>query len=125
MMVEGLKSKDFTNMTTFLAFFFGGDYQGWALYPELAKLLFIVSVLPVGSCSNERSFSTMKCAKTRLRSNLKDASLEHILIASIEGPDDDDAWGVALSNEQSDDIITLFRDLPDETGKKRERHILL
>ena len=56
---------------------------------------------------------------------MKEASLEHLLIASIEGPDDNDEWGVALSNEQCDDIITLFRDMPDEKGKERERHILL
>ena len=42
------------------------------------------------------------------------------MIASTEGPDEDGKWGVALSNEQADAIITLFRDLPDG-----ERYILL
>ena len=51
---------------------------------------------------------------------MKEENLEHLLIASTEGPDDNEEWGVALSKEQADDIISLFRDLPDG-----ERHILL
>ena len=60
MMADGLRAKDFTDLTSFLKFFFGGTYPGSSLFPVLSSLFFILCVLPVGSCSVERSFSTMK-----------------------------------------------------------------
>ena len=57
----------------------------------------IVCVLPVGSCSNERSFSRMKCTKTRLRNALGEEMLEWILITQDNGPK-------RITNEQTDTI---------------------
>ncbi len=60
----------------YLLWFFGGTFAGADLFPHLSFLLRIVCVLPVGSCANERSFSRMKCAKTRLRNALGEDKLE-------------------------------------------------
>ena len=60
MMARGLRNKDFHDFQSFVKYFFASDYPGSEFYPELARLLYIISVLPVGSCSVERSFSHMK-----------------------------------------------------------------
>ena len=70
---------------------------GAELFPHLSLLLTIVCVLPVGSCSNERSFSRMKCAKTRLRNALGEEMLEWILITQDNGPK-------RITNEQTDTV---------------------
>ena len=87
MMQKGLAAGDFNDLHSFLRFFYGDSFPGAKLYPELAKLFFIACALPVGSCSCERSFSRMKCVKTRLRSLLSEEILEWLMIASSEGPD--------------------------------------
>ena len=109
MMHAGIAAGDFKDLHSFLKFFYGGSFPGVELYPELAKLFFIACVLPVGSCSCERSFSRMKCVKTRLRSLLSEANLEWLMVAASEGPE-------FLSDEQADDVITRFWEWP---GKKR------
>jgi hypothetical protein len=76
MMIRGIQDKQFSDLTSFLQWFLGGTFPGANLFPHLSLLLTIVCVLPVGSCSNERSFSRMKCAKTRLRNALGEDSLE-------------------------------------------------
>ena len=76
MLVRGIKDKQFNDLTTFLLWFLGGTFAGADLFPHLSFLLRIVCVLPVGSCANERSFSRMKCAKTRLRNALGEDKLE-------------------------------------------------
>jgi len=55
----------------------------------------------------------MKHIKSRLRSCLGEHSLELLMIASIEGPDQ-------ITNEQVDTVIDLFKDIAGT-----ERHILL
>jgi hypothetical protein len=43
-------------------------------------------VLPATSVSNERSFSSMKLIKTRLRNSLKNTTLDSLMLIAIEGP---------------------------------------
>ena len=50
-----------------------GAYGG--IFPEIFKLINIILVLPVGTASVERSFSSMKQIKTRLRNRLSDINL--------------------------------------------------
>jgi hypothetical protein len=64
-MIRGIRKKDFTDIQSFIKWFFCSEFPGAELYPELSRLLFIVCVLPVGSCEVERSFSHMKAIKTR------------------------------------------------------------
>ena len=58
-MTRGIKDKQFHDLKTFLQWFLGGTFPGAELFPHLSLLLTIVCVLPVGSSSNERSFSRM------------------------------------------------------------------
>ena len=43
-------------------------------------------VIPVHTADCERAFSTLKRVKTRLRSTMTNATLNHLLRISIEGP---------------------------------------
>eukprot|EP00662_Eupelagonemidae_sp_cell21_P056780 gene56780-biopygen23072 len=72
-MARGMQDGSFTDVDTFLAWFFEREYE--QVYEELAKLLVVSAVLPLSSCSVERVFSAMKRIKTRLRNRLKDANL--------------------------------------------------
>ena len=113
MLVRGLKERDFCDLRSFLVFFFGGSFPGSGLFPNLSVLLYIVCVLPVGSCSCERSFSKMKHIKSRLRSCLGEHNLELLMITSTEGPQQ-------ITNEQTDTVMNLFKHIAGT-----ERHILL
>ena len=55
------------------------------MFPNIVKLMSIFLCLPVSTASVERSFSSMKTIKTRLRNRLTDASL---MLIAIEGPDE-------------------------------------
>ena len=56
-------------------------------FPNLAKLAAILIVLPVTTATVERTFSSMKLIKTRLRNRMGESTLEHTMIICIEGPD--------------------------------------
>ena len=58
-----------------------------AAFPNLAKLAAILIVLPVTTATVERTFSSMKVVKTRLRSRMGESTLEHAMRICIEGPD--------------------------------------
>ena len=61
-----------------------GAYSG--IFPEIFKLINIILVLPVGTASVERSFSSMKQIKTRFRNRLSDINLARLMRIAIEGP---------------------------------------
>ena len=61
-------------------------YNIRAGFPTLSKLAEILEVLPVTTATVERSFSSMKLIKTRLRSRLGEETLEHATRICIEGP---------------------------------------
>ena len=53
-------------------------------YPTLVRVYGIAVAIPITSCSAERSFSTLKRVKTRLRSTMHQERLEGLLLMSIE-----------------------------------------
>lgn len=53
-------------------------------YPNLVRVYSIAVAIPITSCSAERSFSTLKRVKTRLRSSMLQDRLEGLLLMSIE-----------------------------------------
>lgn len=71
-------------------------------FPNLATLAMIVSVIPVTTCTVERSFSQMKLVETRLRTRLGDETLDMLMKISIEGPK-------TLEDEKMDIIIDLWK----------------
>ena len=58
-----------------------------AAFPNLAELAAVLIVLPVTTATVERTFSSMKLIKTRLRSRMGESTLEHAMRICIEGPD--------------------------------------
>ena len=53
-------------------------------YPTLVRVYSIALAIPITSCSAERSFSTLKRVKTRLRSSVLQDRLEGLMLMSIE-----------------------------------------
>ena len=53
------------------------------LFPDMKTLLTILCILPVTSCFSERSNSTLKMTKTRLRSSMSDGRLTGLMLMSI------------------------------------------
>ncbi|KAI8516309.1 hypothetical protein Bbelb_048900 [Branchiostoma belcheri] len=56
------------------------------LYSNMRLLASVLMVIPVSTADSERSFSTLKRVKTRLRSRLSTSVLNHLLTISIDGP---------------------------------------
>ena len=77
----------------------------------MTPLLNIVTVLPVGSTTVERSFSRMKIIKTRLRNRMGDDTLESLMLIAMEGPD-------MLTDSLRNTIIDKFK-------KTKRRHVVL
>ena len=73
-----------------------------AAFPNLAKLAAILIVLPVTTATVERTFSSMKLIKTRLRSRMGENTLEHAMRICIEGPDQ-------LSNDTLEAVIDHYK----------------
>ncbi len=74
-------------------------------FPNLAKLVAILIVLPVTTATVERSFSSMKLIKTRLRNRMGENTLDYAMYAmriSIEGPGQ-------LSDETLEEIIDYYK----------------
>ena len=55
-------------------------------YPNFVKLAQVCLTLPISTADCEREFSTMRRIKTRLRSEMNNATLNHCMRISIEGP---------------------------------------
>ena len=53
------------------------------LFPNIKTLLTILCILPVTSCSSERSNTTLKITKTRLRSTMSDGRFTGLMLMSI------------------------------------------
>eukprot|EP00662_Eupelagonemidae_sp_cell21_P057487 gene57487-biopygen16726 len=113
-MANGMQDGSFTDVDTFLAWFFERGYD--ELYGELTKLLVISAVLPLSSCSVERVFSAMKRIKTRLRNRLKDANVRWLIFGTMEGPDWTNDAVTDLTDDQAVCIIKMFE---FEMGKRR------
>ena len=66
-----------------------------SIYTEVEKLLSLVLISPASSCVAERSFSALRRLKTWLRSNTKQARLNHVTVTHVhrdildEIPDDE------------------------------------
>ena len=88
------------------------QYQLVDAYPTLVRVYAIASAIPITSCSAERSFSTLKRVKTRLRSSMLQDRLESLLLMSIERK--------ILMNLNREHII----DLLGESSKELERALL-
>ena len=67
----------------------------------------ILTLLPVTTTTVERTFSSMKLVKTRLRNRMGESTLEHIIRICIEGPD-------RLSNETLEDVYITTNILSEE-----------
>lgn len=52
-------------------------------YPNIKTLLHILCILPVTTCTSERSFSTLRRVKTYLRSNMKEERLNGLALLNI------------------------------------------
>ena len=72
-----------------------------ALLPNLHKLACCCLSLPIGTASVERSFSQMKLIKTRLRNNLGELSLSHLMKTAIESPE-------TLSDSDLEEVVTIW-----------------
>lgn len=73
-----------------------------AAFPNLAKLAAILMVLPVTTATVERTFSSMKLIKTRLRSRMGESTLEHAMRICVEGPDQ-------LPNQTLEEVIDHYK----------------
>jgi hypothetical protein len=110
---EPNRKKRKSMFTLFLRWWFKGSLP--VRFPCLHTLIHISAVLPVGSASVERTFSTMKLLKTRLRSTLGSDTLERLMLISQEGPEE-------LSTRQVDAVIDKFRMMkPRDIALKRRR----
>ena len=81
-------------------------------FPNLAKLAAILIVLPVTTATVERTFSSMKLIKTRLRNRMGESTLEHTMRICIEGPD-------RLSNETLEEVIDHYKYSAPHVFKKK------
>ncbi|CAH1242606.1 ZNF862 [Branchiostoma lanceolatum] len=79
-------------------------------YPNIQRLYQRMVVIPVHTADCERAFSTLKRVKTRLRSTLTTANLNHLLRISIEGP--------AIANFDFDRAVVRW-------GAMRNRRLLV
>ena len=77
-------------------------------FPNLSKLAAILEVLPVTTATVERTFSSMKLIKTRLRSRMGENTLEHTMRICIKGPDQ-------LSNDTLEAVVDHYK------GAKKRR----
>ena len=59
-------------------------------------------VLPVTTATVERTFSSMKLIKTRLRSRMGESTLDHAMRVCIEGPE-------RLSNDTLEEVIQNYK----------------
>ena len=57
-----------------------------ASYPNFSKLAHICQTLPIHTADCERTFSTMRREKGRLRSEMTNSTFNHCMSISIEGP---------------------------------------
>ena len=55
-------------------------------FKNILMLIETVLVLPISSAICERGFSAVKRIKSDWRSNLRTETMNHLLLASIEGP---------------------------------------
>ena len=54
------------------------------IFPEFSKMVHILAVIPVTSCSAERSFSALRRLKTYLRSTMGQRRVNNIALLNIE-----------------------------------------
>ena len=85
------------------------QYQLIDAYPTLVRVYAIALAIPITSCSAERSFSTLKRVKTRLRSSMLQERLEGLLLMSIERK--------CLMNLDRERLIDLLGKTSKELGK--------
>ena len=100
-----MSSKKLTKSPTFQQVFQGiqkADAYG-GIFPEMFKLSNIMlTSLPVGTATVERSFSQMKIIKTRLRNRLNDTNLKRLMRIAIEGPE--------MKLVDFDEVLDVFRE---------------
>lgn len=79
------------------------------LYPNVQKLLHLLCVLPVTSCTGERSFSSMKLIKSYLRTTMGQERLN----------------GLALMNIHKNAIEISVSEVIDKFAQKHPRRLQL
>ena len=82
-MILNCRSKSMREMLPLLA---KPDGSLSIAYPNTSKLAQIGLLLPISTTNCERAFSTMRRIKSRLRSEMSNATLNHCMCISIEGP---------------------------------------
>ena len=75
------KSRTFIDCLSILT---DSNYKLIDAYPTLVRVYAIAVAIPITSCSAERSFSTLKRVKIRLRSTMLQERLEGLMLMSIE-----------------------------------------
>ena len=93
----------YSSLQTVLSCLTGNDDISTA-FPNLAKVATILEVLPVTTATAERSFSSMKLIKTRLRSRMGEKTLDHAMRICIEGPD-------RLSNDTLESVVDNYKEV--------------
>ena len=73
-----------------------------AAFTNLSKLAMILAVLPVTTATVERSFSSMKLIKTRLRIRMGEHTLESTKHICIEGSD-------SLDGNTLEDVVNHYK----------------
>ena len=77
-------------------------------FPNLSKLAAIALVIPVTTAMVERSFSSMRQVKTRLRNRLGQETLDYAMCICIEGPE-------KLNDSELEAIVQDWKDRKKET----------
>ena len=87
------------------------------MFPSFSLVTKKLFLLPVGTASVERSFSTMNRILTKLRNRLKINHLDFLMKISIEGPEIPDILHFSLVNDSEfssllDAALLEFNKLP-------------
>ena len=75
-------SQEFTSVQDVVDFLRGLQPSTKAMYTELFKLVKLLLVFPVSSCTPERSFSVLKRVKSYLRTTMSQERLNHCCIVN-------------------------------------------
>ena len=79
------------------------DNDLFDMFPEFSKVVHILAVIPVTSCSAERSFSRLRRLKTYLRSTMRKQRVSNIALVNTERE-----YANSVVNNDIDRIIDIF-----------------
>ena len=88
--------------------------RGWSEeFPNILHIIEIIQVMPMSTSKVERAFSPLNRVKTDWRINLNTATVEDLMMISLEGPEEEDAAAAACVESA---VKKWFR-----SGKKARR----